>query len=77
MSSSGDPIYESVARRATQTLWGLRGNQTGLLGNVIDVETLDWIGTMSGVGAGLDSFYEYLLKVYIIGVRLHPFSQLY
>jgi mannosidase alpha-like ER degradation enhancer 1 len=41
----------------------MRANQTGLLGNVIDVETLDWIGTMSGVGAGLDSFYEYLLKV--------------
>ena len=61
--SSGDPVYESVARRAARTLWKLRANATGLLGNVIDVETGDWVGTMSGVGAGLDSFYEYLLKV--------------
>ena len=32
-------------------------------GNVIDIQTGDWIGKMSGLGAGLDSFYEYLLKV--------------
>ena len=63
MCCSGDPVFEGVARRATQILFHMRANQTGLLGNVIDVETLDWIGTMSGVGAGLDSFYEYLLKV--------------
>ena len=35
------------------------------LGNVINVETGDWTGKMSGLGAGLDSFYEYLLKVQI------------
>jgi len=33
------------------------------VGNVINVETGDWTGKMSGLGAGLDSFYEYLLKV--------------
>lgn len=32
-------------------------------GNIINVETGEWSGKMSGVGAGLDSFYEYLLKV--------------
>ena len=35
------------------------------VGNVINVETGDWTGKMSGLGAGLDSFYEYLLKVRI------------
>lgn len=59
----GDPVYEAVARRAAKALWVARAKGTGLLGNVIDVETGEWIGTMSGVGAGLDSFYEYLLKV--------------
>lgn len=59
----GDPVFESVARRAARTLWYLRSENTGLLGNVIDVETGEWVGKMSGVGAGLDSFYEYLLKV--------------
>jgi mannosidase alpha-like ER degradation enhancer 1 len=35
-------------------------------GNVIDVESGRWIGRLSGLGAGLDSFYEYLLKSYIM-----------
>ena len=32
-------------------------------GNVIDVQSGEWVGKMSGLGAGVDSFYEYLLKV--------------
>jgi len=36
-----------------------------LLGNVVDIQTGKWVGKMSGLGAGLDSFYEYLLKVEI------------
>jgi mannosidase alpha-like ER degradation enhancer 1 len=35
-------------------------------GNVIDVESGHWTGKLSGLGAGLDSFYEYLLKSYIM-----------
>lgn len=62
----GDPVYEGVARRAVRALWELRSKKTGLLGNVIDVQTGEWVGYMSGVGAGLDSFYEYLLKAYIL-----------
>ena len=37
-------------------------------GNVINIQTGEWIGRMSGLGAGLDSFYEYLLKVWRITV---------
>ena len=33
---------------------------------MIDVESGRWIGRLSGLGAGLDSFYEYLLKSYIM-----------
>lgn len=62
----GDPVYEGVARRAVKALWKLRSKNTGLLGNVVDVQSGEWIGQMSGVGAGLDSFYEYLLKSYIL-----------
>ena len=32
-------------------------------GNVIHLNKGEWVGPMAGVGAGLDSFYEYLLKV--------------
>ena len=35
------------------------------LGNVVNIHSGDWVGPMSGIGAGVDSFYEYLLKVII------------
>ncbi|XP_042304560.1 ER degradation-enhancing alpha-mannosidase-like protein 1 isoform X2 [Sceloporus undulatus] len=62
----GDSTFEWVARRAVKALWGLRSNDTGLLGNVVNIQTGHWVGKQSGLGAGLDSFYEYLLKSYIL-----------
>ncbi len=35
----------------------------GVAGNVINIQTGEWIGIMSGLGAGIDSFFEYLFKV--------------
>lgn len=61
-----DPVYDGVARRAVDRLWSFRSNVTGLFGNVINIQTGRWVGTMSGLGAGLDSFYEYLLKSFIL-----------
>uniref|UniRef100_A0A3Q3WYB8 alpha-1,2-Mannosidase n=1 Tax=Mola mola TaxID=94237 RepID=A0A3Q3WYB8_MOLML len=62
----GDSTFEWVARRAVRALWSLRNNETGLLGNVINIQTGQWVGKQSGLGAGMDSFYEYLLKSYIL-----------
>ncbi|KAL3852353.1 hypothetical protein ACJMK2_016008 [Sinanodonta woodiana] len=62
----GDPMYENYARRAVRRLWEYRSNVTGLLGNIINIQTGEWIGQMSGLGAGMDSFFEYLLKSYIL-----------
>lgn len=62
----GDPVYEGYARRASQALWNLRSQKTGLLGNVIDAESGRWLGHQSGLGAGLDSYYEYLLKSFVL-----------
>ncbi|XP_036122365.1 ER degradation-enhancing alpha-mannosidase-like protein 1 isoform X1 [Molossus molossus] len=62
----GDSTFEWVARRAVKALWSLRSNGTGLLGNVVNIQTGHWVGKQSGLGAGLDSFYEYLLKSYIL-----------
>uniref|UniRef100_A0A1B6JXA9 alpha-1,2-Mannosidase n=1 Tax=Homalodisca liturata TaxID=320908 RepID=A0A1B6JXA9_9HEMI len=61
-----DPVYEGYARRANKVLWNSRAKNTGLLGNSIDVLSGKWIGRLSGLGAGLDSYYEYLLKSYIM-----------
>ena len=33
------------------------------VGNVMNIQTGQWVGVQSGLGAGQDSFYEYLLKV--------------
>lgn len=33
------------------------------LGVAIDVVTGKWVGRQSGLGAGVDSYFEYLLKV--------------
>ncbi|KAM6980058.1 ER degradation-enhancing alpha-mannosidase-like protein 1 [Aplochiton taeniatus] len=62
----GDSTFEWVARRAVRALWKLRSNETGLLGNVVNIQTGQWVGKQSGLGAGMDSFYEYLLKSYLL-----------
>ncbi|XP_061730614.1 ER degradation-enhancing alpha-mannosidase-like protein 1 [Nerophis ophidion] len=63
---TGDFTFEEVARRAVRSLWKLRNNQTGLLGNIVNIQTGQWVGQQSGLGAGMDSFYEYLFKAYIL-----------
>lgn len=76
----GDPVYESLARRALHSIWSLRDNSTGLFGNVMDIQTGKWISNMSGLGAGMDSFYEYLLKSHVLFGEpsdLEMFNQIY
>ena len=36
----------------------------GLVGNTLNVDLPSWERHDSGIGAGIDSFYEYLLKVH-------------
>ncbi len=62
----GDPIYESYARQAIDSLWQSRHNKTGLFGNVLNIYSKQWTSTFSGIGAGFDSFFEYLLKSHIL-----------
>ena len=51
----GDPVYESLARRAVRSLWVIRNNQTGLLGNTMNVHSGEWISNMSGLGIVIES----------------------
>ncbi|XVF50267.1 hypothetical protein PTKIN_Ptkin04bG0082600 [Pterospermum kingtungense] len=62
---TGDPKYESAALRALRKLWSMR-SPLNLLGTTLDVTTGEWIEYSSGIGAGVDSFYEYLCKAYIL-----------
>lgn len=47
-------------------LWSSRHRQSNLVGNVLNINTGDWIRRDSGVGAGIDSYYEYVAKAYIL-----------
>ncbi|KAI8089996.1 glycosyl hydrolase family 47-domain-containing protein [Halteromyces radiatus] len=62
---TGDPQYEEVAKKALQAIWERR-SELDLVGNVINIQTGQWIHTASSTGAGIDSFFEYLLKAYIL-----------
>ena len=48
-----------------RALWHYR-SPIGLVGNHIDVLSGKWTSTDAGIGAGVDSYYEYLVKVIII-----------
>ena len=43
-------------------VFGMR-SRLGLVGNTLDVDGPTWERCDSGIGAGIDSYYEYLLKV--------------
>ncbi|KAK8468455.1 hypothetical protein PHAVU_006G033032 [Phaseolus vulgaris] len=46
-------------------LWSMQSSLK-LFGTTPDVATGQWIEYSSGIGAGVDSFYEYLLKAHIL-----------
>lgn len=59
---SGDPKFEDAARRAFMAVWERR-SALNLIGNTINVMTGHWYAPgQSGIGAGIDSLYEYALK---------------
>ncbi|CAI5447982.1 unnamed protein product [Caenorhabditis angaria] len=62
----GDETFENLARRVNDKLWKLRDFATGLHGNLINIQTGEWLGNLATLGAGVDSFYEYMLKSYIL-----------
>lgn len=74
---TGDPIYEEVALNALYSLFNHRSS-IGLLGNHVDVQTGTWTAQDSGIGAGVDSYYEYLVKGSIMLNRpdlMHMFEE--
>ena len=55
-----------VVHCVEQVLWQSRHHGHNLLGSVINVHNGEWTRRDSGVGAGSDSYYEYVLKSYIL-----------
>ncbi|XP_048875770.1 ER degradation-enhancing alpha-mannosidase-like protein 3 [Brienomyrus brachyistius] len=63
---SGDTVFEEHARKALDVLWDKRQRGSDLVGTVINIHNGDWVRRDSGVGAGIDSYYEYLMKAYVL-----------
>lgn len=59
---TGDARFENASRRAVLALWSRRSFRRNLVGASIDTHSGRWIDQHTGVGAGVDSFYEYLCK---------------
>lgn len=72
-----DITFYNAALRALNSLWSMRHPETGLIGNSFELDSKRWTNDNSGIGSGIDSFYEYLLKSYLYFGRpefLHMFD---
>ncbi|KAG5886978.1 hypothetical protein JTB14_006620 [Gonioctena quinquepunctata] len=58
---TGDPLYEEVAMNALYSLFNHK-SQLGLFGNHIDIDSGRWTAQDAGIGSGVDSYFEYLVK---------------
>jgi len=62
---TGEPRYYEAAKRAMTALFARR-SRIGLVGSTIDVRTGAWVDGDSHVSGGIDSYYEYLLKSWLL-----------
>lgn len=62
---TGKPVYYEKAKRATVEVYNRR-SKIGLVGSTINVKTGKWTDPVSHVGGGIDSYYEYLLKAWLL-----------
>jgi ER degradation enhancer, mannosidase alpha-like 2 len=62
---TGNPIFYQKAKDALTALFERR-SPIGLVGSRIDITTGEWLRTDSHIGAGIDSYYEYLYKCWLL-----------
>lgn len=63
---TGDARYGAAVDAAVAAVYARRHPRTGLLGNTLSTDTGQWERGDAGIGPGADSFYEYLLKTYLV-----------
>lgn len=62
---TGDERYYRAAKGAVVTMYKKR-SPYDLVGTVIDIESGDWVNTESHISGRIDSYYEYLLKGWLM-----------
>ena len=62
---TGNPLYYETAKKASLAIFNRRSS-IGLIGESINVETGTWTDSISHIGCCIDSYYEYLLKGWLL-----------
>eukprot|EP00252_Welwitschia_mirabilis_P021785 TRINITY_DN5694_c0_g1_i1.p1 TRINITY_DN5694_c0_g1~~TRINITY_DN5694_c0_g1_i1.p1 ORF type:complete len:632 (-),score=121.21 TRINITY_DN5694_c0_g1_i1:165-2060(-) len=62
---AGDSVFENATKNAVRGLWTQR-SELDLVGAHINVYSGLWTQKDAGIGTSIDSFYEYLLKAYLL-----------
>jgi len=62
---TGNPVYYQKAKHAVVELFK-RQSDIGLVGEEINVETGEWTNNTCHLGGRIDSYYEYLLKAWLL-----------
>ena len=62
---TGNPVYYNKSKRALKEIYNRR-SPLGLVGTQINVETGEWVNTESHISGMIDSYYEYLLKAWLL-----------
>jgi hypothetical protein len=62
---TGDSVYYDKAKHAITEVYNRR-SKIGLVGTQINVETGEWTNTDSHISGMIDSYYEYLIKAYLL-----------
>jgi mannosidase alpha-like ER degradation enhancer 2 len=62
---TGNPVFYEKAKRALVETYKRR-SPLGLVGSSINVETGAWVDPDSHIGGGIDSYYEYLWKCWLL-----------
>jgi len=60
---TGETVFQEKVLKAMDFLWEKRNQASDLVGTVINVHDGEWSVRDASIGAGIDSYYEYLFKV--------------
>jgi mannosidase alpha-like ER degradation enhancer 2 len=69
---TGNEEYGRAAKLAARALW-MRRSRFNTYGKHICTQRGDWTESLSGIGSNSDSFFEYLIKHYILFPEDHDF----
>ncbi|KAG0466858.1 hypothetical protein HPP92_018438, partial [Vanilla planifolia] len=62
---TNNSVFEQITKNAVRGIWARR-SKINLVGAHINVFSGEWTQKDSGIGTSIDSFYEYLLKAYLL-----------